>query len=194
MVERTKLWSQLQAAQTAIVQNLSPKLQAALQDSIFNGVQGWFHLGLAYYIRPDALTVERLQQRNPYTHRDILAQQVQNLHDADFLDDNGTITQNAYDAYQSLIDAQNIIAQELDLMLESELKQLAHYLTQAHDATKTLDAPCFKDVSTLRGRSAAGPGRSAGNHRSAHRCGHRSSTPRPRACARHRNAAWNGMV
>lgn len=147
MVEKTPIWSQMQKTQNAIVQNLSPKLQETIKSSIFNGVDGWFQIGLAYYIRPDPMTIKRIRQRNPYTRQEKLAQGIQNLKDVDFLDANSVVTDKAYDAYQELLDAQDAIASEITLMPEDKSQALVTYIERIHNAVAKLDAPCFKDSS-----------------------------------------------
>lgn len=66
------------------------------------------------------------------------------LRDVGHLDSNDVITEEAYEAYQSLIDAQDAQAQSLDLMDAEKLSQVVDYFQRAHDAALKLDAPCFK--------------------------------------------------
>ncbi len=147
MVERTDVWKQIQQTQNAIVQNLAPKLREVIEESIFNGVDGWFHVGLAYYIHPEPMTLERMRQRNPYTRKEKLLTGIQNLKEADFLDSNAVVTDKANDAYQSLLDAQDTIASELTLVSQEDLQLVSDYLERIHDEIAKLDAPCFKDSS-----------------------------------------------
>ena len=147
MTDRTELWGKLQTAQGAIVQYLGPKLQPALQESMFHEVPGWFHIGFAYYIRPDAMTVERVRIRNPYSTEAQLAANIQGLKDAEFLDDNGVITDEAFNAYQGLIDFQDGIASEADLVSDDVLSPIAEALSKTLDNALKLNAPCLQDVS-----------------------------------------------
>lgn len=147
MVEDNQLWVKIQAAQGAIVQNLSPKLQAVIENSIFHEVPGWFHIGFAYYIRPDAMIVERIRTRNPYSPEQDLANNIKSLQDVGFIDANNVITDEAFNAYQALIDAQDDLVGELDLMPVDELEAVADYLNRAYEAALKLDAPCLQDVS-----------------------------------------------
>lgn len=148
MVERASVWEEMEQAMNAIVQNLRPLVQEAIQKSQFDGVQGWFHLGLGYYIHPDPLTADRIRQRNPYNKHETQEAVVSTLKEAGFLDSNGVITEAAIDEYKGLIGVQDDVARSLNLMDASKLARVAQLLERVHDAALKMDAPCFTDLAT----------------------------------------------
>lgn len=146
-MEKTKIWSDIQATQTAVVQQLAPKVQEAVQESIFNGVDRWFHVGLAYEIYPEAMTVERTQVRNPYTKPKALADNIANLKSHNFLNAEGIITEIALKAYQGLVDVQDQVAKDITPDNTDALDKVNQYLKQIRDAALAMNAPCLEDSS-----------------------------------------------
>lgn len=146
-MEKTKIWSHIQATQAVVVQQLAPKVQEAVQESIFNGVDRWFHVGLAYEIYPEPMTVKRTQVRNPYTKPEALADNIANLKSHNLLNAEGIITERAFNAYQGLVDVQEQVARDITPEDTEALDTVNAYLKQIHDAALTMDAPCLADSS-----------------------------------------------
>ena len=148
MANYQPLWQQIQATYNAIVQHhIGSKLQQNLENSPMAQVQGWQQLGLAYIIKPDPLTVERIGIRNPYTRAENLQTQIQNLQEASYLDANGVVTEKAGE-YEALVDYQNTILQELGQQYKGDAARLKALVTRVVDKARSqADAPCVKDAS-----------------------------------------------
>lgn len=152
MVDRKEIWATAGAASGAVVQHVSPAVQEKIQETVFKDIPGWFVLGTAFYIRPEPLTVERLRIRNPYSHPQRQADSIKALKDANLLDDKAIITQESVDAYQSLIDAQDAVADTLDMMDTAKLKKVVGYFNRAYDAALSVEKPpipSMKDATQL---------------------------------------------
>lgn len=158
MTDRKEIWKLAPAASGAIVQNLGPKIQEAVQSSPFVDVPRWFIIGTAFYIRPEPLTVERMRVRNPYSKPESQENDIKALTEAGFLDEKGVITQVAVDAYQGLIDNQDSAAATLDNMPQEDSERVGTYLKRAYDAAHVVTEPsnaCLKDASLLDMRGGA---------------------------------------
>ncbi|MEL7434057.1 MAG: hypothetical protein AAFN11_08915 [Chloroflexota bacterium] len=79
--------------------------------------------------------------RNPYGNPAGFAQHIKDLQEAGLLDDKAVITQDAYDAYQSLIDAQDAKAATLTFMPDSDLQTVIDYLDCIDQAAAGLNTP-----------------------------------------------------
>lgn len=139
MTQKQDLWGLMTVAQGAIVQNFGSKIQEAVQNSILNEVQGWGNLGLAMAIKPDPLTVERMATRNPYGSEARMQSNVDALKEANMLDANGVITDEANSAYMTLVDTQNNAIGELEV--DNNVEQAATFIKRVFDAAINLDEP-----------------------------------------------------
>jgi hypothetical protein len=148
MANYQTLWQQIQATYNAIVQHhIGGKLGEHLEKSPMAQVQGWQQLGLAYIIKPDPLTVQRIQTRNPYTRAENFQTQINNLQEAGYLDTNGVATEKVGE-YEALVDYQNTILQGLGQQYQGDATRLKALVTRVVDKARSLaDAPCVKDAS-----------------------------------------------
>ncbi|MEO1646843.1 MAG: hypothetical protein AAFR67_16770, partial [Chloroflexota bacterium] len=140
------LWDEILGAEGAIVQHLIPAVREAIEKSIFNDVPAWGLLTLTYLAPEKPLTVEQIKMRNPYGNPAGFAQHIKDLQEAGLLDDKAIITQDAYYAYQSLIDTQDAKAATLTFMLESDLQTVIDYLDRIDQAAAGLNTPIHQII------------------------------------------------
>lgn len=149
MSAQPTLWEQMSTAQNALVMEFQASVQAAVQESIFNGIDGWWNIGLPYYLKPDSVTPEHFGVRNPYTNPQNFIDSIQALAEANLLDEQGVITEAAYQAYKGLISKQDAAISAIETLPEANLQQISDYLLRCIEGAKKyrgIETPAFTNA------------------------------------------------
>jgi DNA-binding MarR family transcriptional regulator len=149
-------WTQALATFEAILAVVDPATKGAVQQSDFSAVSGhWYHLVQAVYILPEAISVQRIAERSPYTNPKRIREALQILAAMGFLRPAGqnlyVATEKAQRNVEVVTQAQRWVFQQLGrqtlhaVQLE-RLRDLLKPIAEAVDAVTEPPHPVYDDV------------------------------------------------